>query len=359
MWSNIWQIVSLVLYIANILLVIYACIFLFFNKQDTVKTISWMIVIILLPYIGIILYIFLGRNFRKEKMFNRKGAGDLQIKKLISNKMIDSIKDGEHLPPDIIVYRKLIVQNLKSSQSILTTNSEADIYFTGGEALDAMYQAMESAEAHIHLQSFIIEDDSTGNRFKDLMIKKAKEGVEVRVMFDGFGSRALSKGFIKELKDANVEILNFSPFRWIFPKLIVNYRNHRKILVVDGKIGFLGGVNIADRYYNGGDFPEWRDTHLKLIGESVYSLQASFLLDRFFILNKNLRKRNKYYPDFNISTPEEEAISSKIYRAQIIPSGPDSDWSGIMCYFTAITQAKHNIYIIPPILSPPPPSSTP
>lgn len=356
MWlSDIWKIISLILYIANILLVVYACISLFLNKQDTIKTLTWMIVIILLPYIGIILYLFLGRNFRKEKMFSRKGAGDLKIKELISRKMINSIEDHNNIPFELISFRKLIIQNLKSSQSILTTNSEATIFFTGGEAIDSMCEAMENAKTHIHLQSYIIEDDITGNKIKDILIKKAEEGVEVRLMYDGFGSRALSKSFIKELREAKVEILIFSPFRWIFPKLIVNYRNHRKILVVDGTVGFLGGVNIADRYYNGGDFPEWRDTHLKLVGESVYSLQASFLLDRFFILNKNLRKRDKYYPDFSLGIPKEDESIKKSYRSQIISSGPDSDWSGIMqCYFTAITQAKHDIYIITPYFIPTP-----
>lgn len=309
-----------------------------------------MIVIILLPYIGLILYIFIGRNFRKETMYSRKGAGDLLIKEKASKEMLAKI-EREGLPEELEKFSKLIIQNLKTNQSLLTISSGVEIYFTGKESLEAMLEAIYNAKEHIHLQSYIIEDDNVGKLFKDALIQKAKEGLEVRLMYDGFGSRLLDKRYLHDLKDAGVEILNFSPFRWFFLPLFANYRNHRKILVVDGNTGFLGGVNIAERYFNGGVFPEWRDTHIKLTGQSVYALQASFLLDRFFILNKNLRKRNKYYPKLSI-TPDSKETEKQFYT-QVISSGPDSDWSAIMqCYFTAITQAKKNIYIITPYFIP-------
>ena len=351
MWfDSFWKGVSLILYIANIILVMYACISLFFQKESTSKTISWMIVIIILPYIGLILYVLLGRNFRKEKMYNRKGAGDLIIKEKVSREILEQIyRDG--LPQELQPFSKLIIQNLRTNQSLLSVDSEAEIFFDGKSSLSAMLEAIKGATKHIHLQSYIIEDDQVGGEFKNALIAKAQEGVEVRLMYDGFGSRKLNKKFIQELKDAGVEILNFSPFRWFFIPLFANYRNHRKILVVDGKTGFLGGVNIADRYYHGGVFPEWRDTHLRLTGQSVYSLQASFLLDRYFILNKNLKRRNKYYPELTIDSDNKE-IEKRLYT-QIISSGPDSDWSAIMqCYFTAITQAKKSIYIITPYFIP-------
>ena len=185
---------------------------------------------------------------------------------------------------------------------------------------------------------------------------KAREGVEVRMMYDGFGGRRLGKKFLGELQEAGVEILNFSPFRLFFLPPIVNYRNHRKILVVDGHIGFLGGCNIADRYFDGGEFPEWRDTHVRIEGMSVMSLQATFLLDRYFILNKNLGRRRKYYP--YVDAKDKELLTAGTaggsrYYAQIIASGPDSDWAAIMqCYFTAITKARDHICIITPYFIP-------
>ena len=185
---------------------------------------------------------------------------------------------------------------------------------------------------------------------------KAREGVEVRMMYDGFGGRRLGKKFLGELQEAGVEILNFSPFRLFFLPPIVNYRNHRKILVVDGHIGFLGGCNIADRYFDGGEFPEWRDTHVRIEGMSVMSLQATFLLDRYFILNKNLGRRRKYYPYVDAKDKELLAAGTaggSRYYAQIIASGPDSDWAAIMqCYFTAITKARDHICIITPYFIP-------
>lgn len=283
-------------------------------------------------------------------MYSRKGAIDF-ISKTKQSKAILSEINKNGLPEELAPHSKLILQNLKSSHSPLTIDSEAEIYFDGKSALLSLLETIEGAKQHIHIQSYIIEEDEIGNRFKDALIAKSQEGVEVRFMFDGFGSRALSKKYLNSLREAGVEVLNFSPFRWFFFPLFANYRNHRKIAIIDGKIGYLGGVNIADRYFNGGVFPEWRDTHVKLVGQSVSTLQSSFLLDRFFILNNNLLKRRKYYQE--VSLPTDNIAADGKFYSQIISSGPDSDWSGIMnCYFTAITQAKKSIYIITPYFIP-------
>lgn len=353
MWPKIWTIFSASIYLLNIGLAVTASIMLISSRRDPVKTLTWVLVLLLLPYIGIILYVFFGRNFRKDKMFSRKGASDIALRKELCREMLHDISKENSLPEEIRQFSKMIVQNLKSAQSILSSNDEVKIYFNGKDALNAMLEAMRSAKTHIHLQSFIIEDDKVGHQFKDILIAKAREGVEVRMMYDGFGGRKLSRRFLSELADAGVELLNFSPFRLIFLPPIVNYRNHRKILVVDGQTGFLGGCNIADRYMDGGDFQEWRDTHVRICGGSVVSLQATFLLDRFFILNNNLKRRRKYYPQ--IDGLEKKLCPGKEnrYYAQIISSGPDSDWAAIMqCYFTAITSAKDHIYIITPYFIP-------
>lgn len=353
-WAEFWQLFTSVLYLLNLIIAIYVSITLILKKQDPVKTLSWVLVIIMLPYVGLILYILFGRNFRKEKLFNRKGAADLRIRKEASRDMLKQIIQEGNLPQSLEPFRKLIVHNLQTSYSILTTNNEIDIFFSGRDALIAMYNAISNAKKHIHLQSYIIVNDQTGNRFKELLIQKAIEGLEVRVMYDSVGCWALPESYIYEMKQAGIEIMEFSKTSFLFPTTKINYRNHRKIVVVDGKIGFLGGVNIADRYFNGGSFEEWRDTHIMIKGEAVYSLQASFLLDRFFMINKNLGKRRKYYPDFSIYHPDKVNTSdSNPYFTQIISSGPDSDWSAIMqCYFLAITQAKRNICIVTPYFTP-------
>jgi cardiolipin synthase len=244
------------------------------------------------------------------------------------------------------------LQNIKNSGTILEENSNIEFYFTGRDALDAMYLSIQNAKKHIHLQSYIIEDDNTGKRFAKLLKEKALSSIEVRIIYDGLGSYKLSSQFIEELSGAGIEVLCFSPIKIMALTSKLNYRNHRKILVVDGTEGFLGGVNIADRYYYGNSIGDWHDTHLKVIGETVRSLQMCFLLDRYFIKNRKVKRRKKYFPTVDIPDTINQNNLKKIYSQTII-SGPDSSWASIMqCYFSAITSATKHIYIVTPYFTP-------
>ncbi len=348
------DILSLCIYLLYLLLAIYAAANIIYRKLDPVKSLSWVIVIFALPYIGLFLYAFLGQNFRKIKIYNRKGVWDEKVRKKLSAIQLQNIESiPETLNGHLKNFQKLITLNLRGNQSLLGLNKDIEIYFSGKDSLDSMLSAITNAKKHIHLQSYIIEDDTIGNKFKEILIQKAKNGVEVRLMYDDVGCWSLSKQFTESLVSAGVELLDFSPVRFLTPTSKVNYRNHRKILVVDGKIGFLGGVNIADRYYTGGIFPEWRDTHIKIVGESVMALQSSFLLDRYFVINRQFNKKlSRYFPEI---TKMDEVIdeSSKNIYSQIITSGPDSDWSSIMqCYLTAIMKAKKHICIVTPYFTP-------
>ena len=349
----LWEYISITLYLLYLLLAIYASAVIMYRKLDPVKSLSWIIVILLLPYIGLFLYLLIGQNFRKSKIFSRKGIRDERVRRIEANKQLKLLKtERENLPEQLYRHLQLITLNLSSSKSLVGRSSSIELYFSGKEALDAMYREIELAKKHIHLQSYIINSDSIGNNFKELLVKKVKEGVEVRVIYDDVGCWSLSNEYKNHLSENGVELLCFSPVRFRIPTSRLNYRNHRKILVVDGLVGFIGGVNIADRYYTGGSFPEWRDTHIKIIGECVAALQSSFLLDRYFIINQQFSKRKKYYP-----TPIREefkgGIGSREIFSQIITSGPDSDWAGIMqCYFAAITSAKKHIYIVTPYFTP-------
>ncbi len=348
-WEFIWGI----LYAVYIILAIYASGIIIYQKSDPVKSLSWIIVILLLPYIGLAVYLLFGQNFRKRKLFSRKGVRDERVKRITANTQLKQIKsDINFLPSHLHKFSNLIKLNLKSSRSMIGVNTSVELFYTGKEALDDMYNTISNAKQHIHLQSYIIDNDNTGNRFKDLLIRKAKDGIEVRVIYDDMGCWNLNSKFKQELIKNGVELLVFSPVRFLMPTSKANYRNHRKILVTDGLIGYIGGVNIADRYYTGGNFPEWRDTHMKISGESVAVLQSSFLLDRYFIINQQFNRKRKYYPitvikDFDLSEAPEHIYS------QIVTSGPDSDWAGIMhCYFMAITSAKKEIFIVTPYFTP-------
>ncbi len=353
MWNSTWQIISAVLYIMNLGLAVYAATAMILRKQDPVKTLSWLSVLILLPYIGLILYFFFGQNYRKKKIYNRKGVADYRLRKELSSNQAELFRKDPSLLGEILLpYKKIIYQNLKNSYTIVEHNTDIEFFFSGRNALDAMYNAIDKAQKHIHLQSYIIVDDKTGKLFRELLIKKAKQGVEVRLMYDGVGSISLKKEFIAPIKEAGIEVLNFSPVKFLMPTSLLNYRNHRKILVVDGITGFLGGVNIADRYYYGTSVGEWRDTHIKVSGESVLALQASFLLDRYFVINRKLKRWKKYYPRLEMQKSVGNPENVRFY-SQTITSGPDSDWASIMqCYFSAITSAQKHIYIVTPYFTP-------
>lgn len=352
-WHTFWPVLSAVLYAMNMCIAVYASVSMILRKQDPVKTLSWTAVMILLPYIGIILYLTFGQNYRKKKMFSRKGLADLKTRKEICADEKDALDScPEFLSGDLAPFKKLIYQNLRNSYSLIDFNKGIEFCFDGKSALDAMYNAILKARNHIHLQTYILENDRIGNKFISLLMEKAQSGVEVRLMYDDVGSGGIGKSLRKQMKAAGIEVLVFSPVHFFMPMSKINYRNHRKILVVDGDTGFLGGVNIADRYYYGTEKGSWRDTQIKITGESVFSLQASFLLDRYFVLNHRLHYSKKYYPNIKIGKKTLSVQNKDVY-SQIISSGPDSDWAGIMqCFFTAITSAQSRIYIGTPYFTP-------
>lgn len=214
----------------------------------------------------------------------------------------------------------------------------------GTEAFAQIFTELEKAKDHIHIEYYIIRDDNTGQILKDILIRKAKAGVKVRVIYDAVGSWALPKSFIKELQDNNIQIKPFLPV--IFPLINnrLNYRNHRKIVVIDGRIGFMGGLNVGDEYL--GYHPKlgkWRDTHLLLEGTAIHFLQVIFLLDWEFASGEILTEQNYF--------PETEDFNGKLI--QIAASGPDSNWEAIQqAYFALINSAQKSIKITTPYLIP-------
>ena len=262
--------------------------------------------LVALPYIGIIIYLFFGQNYRKKKIYGKKGDADLRVRKSLCAKQNEYLSDNyDDIDTNEWGYVKLLRQNLNVGYYPVEFNKSIDFFFTGRDALDAIYSSIEGAKRYVHLQFYIIENDRTGAKFKDLLVKKARSGVEVRIIYDGLGSYALKRRFAEELRSAGVEVLVFSPVRLLLPTFTLNYRNHRKIVVVDGKEGFIGGVNIADRYYYGTESGDWHDTHIKIVGDAVTSLQSCFLQDRYFILNKNLKRKGYFPPKLEMKEPVE------------------------------------------------------
>ncbi|RKD33515.1 cardiolipin synthase [Thermohalobacter berrensis] len=345
-YKTIWDKIKTYLGIILTIYSIFIATVIFLENKNPSKTIAWLLILILVPVVGFIFYIFLGHNIRRKMKFEKKKYSDFKhltyavdIQKELL-KGTDIFKNVE----ESLVKSKLINLLLKVSNSPFTSNNRTKILKNGDETFKHIIDEIKNAKHHIHMEYFIIKDDDIGNKIREILIGKAKEGVKVRVIYDDVGCWRLSKNYINSLKASGVEIYPFYPV--IFPVLSreLNYRNHRKIVVVDGRVGFIGGLNIGDEYL--GLNPRlgfWRDTHIKIEGEAVYGIQNTFLKDWEFVSGKYISGKS-YYP--KLPYYGEQII-------QITPSGPDTEWRSIMkAYFTMIATAEERVWIATPYLVP-------
>jgi cardiolipin synthase A/B len=339
---DFWTIFSLIFLVTAI----PVAIMIILEKRSPFKTAAWVLALILLPVFGVVFYLFFGQEYRKKKLFSRKGLKSLNRYRQLSFRQLRQFEQSlNNLSPQVRKKENIIRLLLKNSNALLTTGNQLKLLNNADETFEAIFDAIKNATHHIHLEYYILENDKIGNKLKELLIEKNKEGVEIRIIVDDVGSWSLGNKYISELRKNGIEIYSFMEVR--FPRLTsrVNYRNHRKIVVVDGEIGFTGGINFADRYLKGvKEIGPWRDTHLQIEGDAVNCLQVVFASDWFFVVHENLTGR-KYFPQLSEfpGTP-----------LQISASGPDSDWDSIgQAFFTAISGAKSGIYIATPYLMPP------
>ncbi len=306
------------------------------ENRNPLKTIPWVIVLILIPGIGLILYYFFGRDYRRLRIITRR-----MYKRFKKQIRID------YQPQDVSVipkeYQPLAKLLNNSNYSAIFGGSLLSIFTGGKDKFEALLTDIAQARHHIHLQYYIVEDDKIGNQVKAALIKKAKEGVQVRVLYDDVGSWNVKNRFFNEMKAAGIEV--YSILKVAFPILTskVNYRNHRKVVVIDGNIGYMGGMNIADRYVDGNKLGLWRDTHFKITGPGVYGLQASFILDWYAISNRLITGVD-YYPVLPNLTDT---------KMQIVMSGPTNQWQTLLqAFIFCISNAKKYIYIQSPYFLP-------
>ncbi len=329
-----------------ILTIIFMVILVIQQRGDPMKTIAWLMVVTFVPLLGIILYFFFGKNYRKEKIFSRKGLTDSEQLKLLAQYQPSDKANEDYWPDEAVASKVHIMKMLYNSDRVLLTErNRVKILVNGKATFENIIAELEKAQDHIHLEYYIIEGDNIGNEIRRILIRKAVEGVEVRVIYDDIGCWSLSDEYILSMRCAGIKVFPFMPVRFPYFTNKINYRNHRKIVVIDGKVGFVGGINIADRYISGDEtLGPWRDTHLKIEGEAVYSLQSVFLLDWYFVSKRNIHDQDKYFPPIDITDR---------HLMQIVASGPDSDWASIMqTFFSAIATAKSYIYISTPYFLP-------
>lgn len=317
---------------------------IFLENKNPDKTLSWLLVLILLPVLGFVLYVLFGRSYRKKKKVEAKTRSNSHRMERAAA-IQDGLLDYMMLPNSESPANKRLMQLLlRSAKAPFSLNNEVEILTNGIHTFGRLFEAIEQARDHIHLEYFIIKDDVVGNQLRELLIRKAQEGVEVRVLYDDVGSISLGRSYVNSLKDAGVQVACF--FEVLFPVLSrdLNYRNHRKIAVIDGEIGFLGGLNIGDEYAGPSKrFSFWRDTHLAVKGEAVYALQTIFLNDWNYILRTHLDDI-RYYPENRVTGQS---------LVQIVASGPDAQWKSMLQAFYMMTaNASEKLWIVTPYLVP-------
>lgn len=336
-------------HISDILLLIYivsavfVCFVIVLQNRDPVRTLSWIIVILMLPFAGLLGYILFGQNYRKRKIFQKKEIQDqFQIE---SSRVNGDIDESYAAMPASLAPLKRIIQLLRNNNKTrLTSHNEVLILVDGKETFEAIFKACRNARSFIHIESYRLLSDEIGGQLKEILMERASAGVEVRLIYDDVGSWKLKKSYIREMRKAGIQIRPFMPVTFPFLTSKINFRNHRKIVVVDGEKGYVGGLNFAGKYLHGtAKLGPWRDTHMEIRGEAVHSLQRLFVLDWYFVSGEMLTDPEYF---------RIRAVENNCY-IQLAHSGPDSDWASIMqAYFFAITMARKSICISTPYFSP-------
>lgn len=258
------------------------------NNRDTFKTLAWIMVLVFLPGLGMVLYFFFGRDTRKNRLISKRQLSQIQQRNQLQNSA-DALPD---IPQE---YSSLasFFDNVSSSRPLCASGVE--IIDSTERFASLLLEQVAAAKEHIHMQFYIFENDEFGRALRDALVAKAKEGVEVRVIYDSVGCLAVDKGFFEGMRCAGIYVESFMKVRFPLFTRRVNYRNHRKVVVIDGNVGFVGGCNIADRYLKGINGGVWRDTMMLLRGAAVHGLQSAFLQDWYFA-NRTLVSGKRYFP---------------------------------------------------------------
>lgn len=308
------------------------------ENRNPVKSLAWVTVLVLFPAIGLILYIFFGRSIKNMHMISRRSKRKL-------NHYNDIKIDKESLKQFSTESLQQICLTEKLNGSKFHSQNGIKIYTHGTDKFNDFKNDLTNAREYINIQYYIFEDDSIGTEIKNILLKKAQEGLKIRVIYDHVGSFGTKKSFFKEMENAGIMVHPF--FKVSFPPFgtRINWRNHRKLCIIDGQIGYIGGMNIADRYISGGKFASWRDTHIRVTGSIISALQYSFFYDWNF-MGQNLNDEDP----INNTNPE---LETKNIGMQLLTSGPTSQWSNIsMVFLKAISNAKRSILIQTPYFLP-------
>lgn len=335
------------IYIHWLIFVIYAVVVvltmitILMDNRQPAKTMAWILVLWFIPLLGIILYFFFGQNIRREHIVSKKS-----LDQLTKRSMLEFVEQRNLTLPD--EHRKLIDLFTNQQMALPFKGNTVEIYKDGYEFFPALLAEIAKARHHIHIDVYIFCDDALGRLVSDALIAKAREGVEVRLIYDDVACWSVKNSFYERMREEGIEVHPFMPVKFPVFTSKANYRNHRKVIVIDGKVGFIGGMNIALRYVKGygkgKKHTAWRDTHMKIEGTAVYGLQRAFLIDWYFV-DQTLITNRKYYPQ-NIAKDNDCLM-------QIVSSNPTDSWPTIeQGYVNILLNAKKYVYIETPYFMP-------
>lgn len=332
-WSNVFVTFFYLIYFAVVITTIFIVIL---DNRNPIKTMAWILVLFFLPVVGLLFYLFFGRSTRKEQLITKKGYARLSKRPMMEYQTQESLAGN--------VSKQRLVSFFTQVNSALTfEGNQVEFYTNGYSMIQSMIRELSRARHHIHLEYYIFEDDAVGRLLRDVLIDRARAGVKVRVLYDDVGCWKVDHAFYEQMLCEGIEVQGFLKVR--FPQFTskVNYRNHRKLTIIDGEVGFIGGMNIAERYLKGVSWGSWRDTQVKLSGKAVYGLQTAFLTD-WYAVDRSLITSAEYFP----AMPSRgETI------AQIVTSDPVGEWKDIMQgLMMAICSARHYFYVQSPYFVP-------
>ena len=332
-WSNVFVTFFYLIYFAVVITTIFIVIL---DNRNPIKTMAWILVLFFLTVVGLLFYLFFGRSTRKEQLITKKGYARLSKRPMMEYQTQESLAGN--------VSKQRLVSFFTQVNSALTfEGNQVEFYTNGYSMIQSMIRELSRARHHIHLEYYIFEDDAVGRLLRDVLIDRARAGVKVRVLYDDVGCWKVDHAFYEQMLCEGIEVQGFLKVR--FPQFTskVNYRNHRKLTIIDGEVGFIGGMNIAERYLKGVSWGSWRDTQVKLSGKAVYGLQTAFLTD-WYAVDRSLITSAEYFP----------AIPSRGETiAQIVTSDPVGEWKDIMQgLMMAICSARHYFYVQSPYFVP-------
>ena len=341
---GIWEMITQNITFINLLLGIAI---VFFERKSPKSVWAWLLLLYFLPVLGFVFYLLLGADMKKRKMFRIKEVEDHISEAIRQQEYQLKSLNVEEFDVNLSNYTDLVLYNLHTSGAMITGDNDVDILTDGDEKFDRLIEDIRSARHFIHIQYYIIKNDVLFERIRKELVKKVEEGVEVRILFDSMGCRTVPHSYWKRLNEEGIRTAEFFPAIFKRLQLRINFRNHRKIVVIDNRVGYVGGFNIGKEYIGLDDkFGYWRDTHLRIQGSGILSLHLRFLLDWNYAAGENLFGQRKYFEKVYPGEKDNCLI-------QIISSGPDTARQMIHDnYLRLITKAKERIYIQSPYFIP-------